>query len=131
MLDLILALLSGAVGGLLIALTPRAHSRLRNIVALMFSVAGTVFSWRVAGAVLAGRTIRITGEMAGLAWSLCPDPLGAVFGLIVSTLWLFAAVYPLVYGGEHKHRTYYTYFLLALSVTLGVAFPQPASVFVL
>ncbi|MGI6131834.1 MAG: proton-conducting transporter membrane subunit [Bacillota bacterium] len=123
MLDLILALLSGAVGGLLIALTPRAHSRLRNIVALVFSVAGTVFSWRVVGAVLAGRTIRITGEMAGLAWSLCPDPLGAVFGLIVSTLWLFAAVYSFGYmAGEHKHRTYYTYFLLALSVTLGVAF---------
>lgn len=123
MLDLILALLSPSVGGLLIALTPRAHSRLRNTVALMFSAAGTVFSWRVAGAVLAGQTIRITGDMAGLAWSLCPDPLGAVFGLIVSTLWLFAAVYSFGYmASEQKHRTYYTYFLLALSVTLGVAF---------
>ena len=123
MSDVVLALLSGAVGGLVIALMPRASSRLRNIVAMLFCVAGTVFSWRVAGAVLEGRTIRIAGEMAGLAWSLHPDPLGAVFGLIVSTLWLFAAVYSFGYmAGEKRQRTYYTYFLLAFSVTLGVAF---------
>ncbi len=123
MTDLALALLSGAVGGILIGLTPRAGNRLRNIVALVFSAASTVFSWRVAGAVFAGRTIRISGEIAGLAWSLQPDPLGAVFGLIVSTLWLFAGVYSFGYmAGEHKQRTYYTYFLLAFSVTLGVAF---------
>ena len=123
MTDLALALLSGAVGGILIGLTPRAGNRLRNIVALVFSAASTVFSWRVAGAVFAGRTIGISGEIAGLAWSLQPDPLGAVFGLIVSTLWLFAGVYSFGYmAGEHKQRTYYTYFLLAFSVTLGVAF---------
>ncbi|MDD4792762.1 MAG: proton-conducting transporter membrane subunit [Firmicutes bacterium] len=123
MTDLVLALLSGAVGGILIGLMPRAGNRLRNIVALVFSAAGTIFSWRVAGAVFAGHTIRISGEIAGLAWSLQPDPLGAIFGLIVSTLWLFAGVYSFGYmAGEHKQRTYYTYFLLAFSVTLGVAF---------
>lgn len=124
MLDLILALLSGTVGGLLVALMPQASSRLRNVVALMFCAAGTVFSWRVAGAVLSGQAIRkIAAETAGLAWSLYPDPLGAVFGLIVSTLWLFAAVYSFGYmAGEHKQKTYYAYFLLASSVTLGVAF---------
>ena len=122
MSDLVLALLSGVVGGLVIALMPRASSRLRNIVAMLFCAVGTVFSWRVAGAVLGGRTIRIAGEMAGLAWSLHPDPLGAVFGLIVSTLWLLRGLLFGYMAGEKRQRTYYTYFLLAFSVTLGVAF---------
>ena len=123
MMDLVLALLSGAVGGLLVALMPRASSRLRNTITLTFSVMGMIFSWRVAGAVLAGQTVRIAGEIAGLAWSIHPDPLGAVFGVIVSTLWLFAAIYSFGYMADaQKQRTYYTYFLLAFSVTLGVAF---------
>jgi hypothetical protein len=70
MIDLVLALLSGAVGGLIIAFMPRCGSRLRNVVALSSSAAGAIFSWRVAGAVLAGRTIRIAGTNGGLAWSL-------------------------------------------------------------
>ena len=123
MIDLVLALLSGAVGGLIIAFMPQCGSRLRNVVALSSSAAGAIFSWRVAGAVLAGRTIRIAGTNGGLAWSLHPDPLGVVFALIASTLWLFAAVYSFGYmAGEERQRTYYTYFLLALSVTIGVAF---------
>ncbi|NLB74250.1 MAG: monovalent cation/H+ antiporter subunit D family protein [Firmicutes bacterium] len=123
MIDLVLALLSGAVGGLLIALMPRCGSRLRNVVALSSSAVGTFFSWRVAGAVLAGRTIRIAGTTGGLVWSLYPDPLGVVFGLIASTLWLFAAVYSFGYmAGEERQQAYYTYFLFAFSVTLGVAF---------
>jgi multicomponent Na+:H+ antiporter subunit D len=123
MIDLVLALLSGAVGGLLIAFMPRCGSRLRNVVALSSSAAGLIFSWRVAGAVLAGRTIRIAGTNGGLAWSLHPDPLGAVFGLIVSALWLFAAVYSFGYmAREERQSVYYTYFLFAFSATLGVAF---------
>ncbi len=123
MIDLIVALLSGAAGGLLIACTPRVGNRGHNIITLVFSTAGALFSWRVAGAVFAGQTIRISWEIAGLTWSLHPDPLGAVFGLIVSTLWLFAAVYSLGYmAGKQRQRTYYTFFLLAFSVTLGVAF---------
>ena len=123
MFDLILALTSGVVGGLIVAVMSRASNRLRNFVVLVFSVAGMVFSWRVAHRVFVGESVRIAGEFGGLAWSLEPDPLGAIFGLIVSTLWLFAAVYSFGYMSEkHKQRTYYTFFLISLSVTLGVAF---------
>jgi multicomponent Na+:H+ antiporter subunit D len=123
MLNLILALSSGVVGGLIVAVMPQTGRRLRNLVVLVFSVSGVVFSWRVAQMVFAGESIRIAGEFGGLAWSLAPDPLGAVFGLIASTLWLFAAVYSFGYmAGKHKQRTYYTFLLMSLSVTLGVAF---------
>ena len=123
MLNLTLALSSGVVGGLIVAVMPRANSRLRNLAVLFFTASGMVFSWRVAQMVFAGESVRIAGEFGGLAWSLAPDPLGAVFGLIASTLWLFAAVYSFGYmSGKHKQRTYYTFLLMSLSVTLGVAF---------
>jgi formate hydrogenlyase subunit 3/multisubunit Na+/H+ antiporter MnhD subunit len=123
MINLILALSSGVVGGLIVAMMPQVSSRLRNFAVLIFSATGMVFSWRVAQMVFAGESIRISGELGGLAWSLAPDPLGAIFGLIASTLWLFAAVYSFGYmEGKHKQRTYYVFFLMSLSVTLGVAF---------
>ena len=123
MIELVLALLSGVAGGIIIALMPRASRRLRNIIALTFVVLGAVFAWRVAGMALNGQVVGISWEIGGLPWGLQPDPLGAVFGLIASTLWLFATVYSFGYmAEEHKQRTYYTFLLLAFSVTLGVAF---------
>ena len=123
MYNLILALLSGVVGGLIVAAIPKDSSRLRKLIVLVFSVSSMIFSWRVAQIVFSGESIQIAGKFGGVAWSLAPDPLGAVFGLIVSTLWNFAIVYSFGYmEGKHNQRTYYTFLLLALSVTLGVAF---------
>ncbi len=123
MLALVLALLSGVVGGLLVAMLPQARTRLRNLVVLFFSTSGLIFSWRVGLMVLAGEQVRIAGALGGLAFSLDPDPLGAVFGLIAATLWLFATVYSFGYmARKGNQRTYYTFFLLSFSVTQGVAF---------
>ena len=123
MINLVLALFSGVVGGLIVAAMPGVKNRIRNLVVLLFSISGMVFSWRVALLVFAGKSVRIAGEFAGFSWSLGPDPLGAVFGLIVSSLWLFASIYSFGYmEGKHKQHTYYTFLLLAFSVTLGVAF---------
>jgi multicomponent Na+:H+ antiporter subunit D len=123
MLVLVLALLSGLVGGLLVAMLPAARSRLRNLVVLFFSAVGLLFSWRVGLMVFAGERVRIAGVFGGLTFCIDPDPLGAVFGLIAATLWLFAAVYSFGYmAGKPKQRTYYTFLLIAFSVTLGVAF---------
>jgi multicomponent Na+:H+ antiporter subunit D len=123
MLALVLALLSGVVGGLLVAMLPAARSRLRNLVVLFFSAVGLLSSWRVGLMVFAGERVRIAGVFGGLTFCIDPDPLGAVFGLIAATLWLFAAVYSFGYmAGKPKQRTYYTFLLIAFSVTLGVAF---------
>ncbi len=123
MIDLVLALLSGAAGGVVIALMPRAGRRLRNTVVLAFAALGAVFAWRAAVKALNGHAVGVDFGIGGLPLSLQLDPLGAVFGIIASTLWLFAAVYSFGYmAAEHKQRTYYTYLLLAFSVTLGVAF---------
>ena len=123
MINLVLALLSGIVGGLIVAATPRVKSRIRNLIVLVFSILGAFFTWRAALLVFAGESVGIAGEFAGFLWSIDPDPLGAVFGLIASSLWVFAAVYSFGYmEGKKRQSTYYSFLLLALSTTLGVAF---------
>ncbi|HZJ84405.1 MAG TPA: proton-conducting transporter membrane subunit [Syntrophomonadaceae bacterium] len=123
MLELILALLSGVAGGLTVAAMRQIKNWLRNLIVLIFSALGAFFSWRVALLVFAGENVTIAGQFAGLSWSLGPDPLGVVFALIVSNLWLFAALYSFGYmSGKQNQRTYYTFFLFSLSATLGVAF---------
>ncbi len=123
MLSLILALSCGMAGGLIVAVIPQTRSRLRNLVVLIFTTAGMIFTWRVALRVFAGENVAIAGRIGELPWSINPDPLGAVFGLIAATLWLFAAVYSFGYMAEkHEQRTYYAFLLISFSVTLGVAF---------
>ncbi len=123
MFNLVLALLSGVVGGLVVAMMPQVKDRIRNVIVLLFAILGLVFSWRVGLLVFAGEKIGIAGEFAGFTWRIQPDPLGAVFGLIASSLWLFAIVYSFGYmEGKDKQCTYYTFLLLAFSITLGVAF---------
>lgn len=122
MINLVLALLSGLVGGLIVASMPRVKNRIRNYIVLFFSVLGAFFTWRTALSVFAGESVRIAGEFASFSWSLDPDPLGIVFALIASSLWIFAAIYSFGYmEGKDKQSTYYAFLLLSLSATMGVA----------
>lgn len=122
-LILILTLLSGLIGGLIVIIIPRIYKQLRNFIVLIITVLGMVFTWLIAKTVFSGGYAKISGKLGGLVWNFSPDPLGTIFGLIVSTLWLFTAIYSFGYmAGKHKQHTYYTFFLLSLSATLGVAF---------
>lgn len=123
MINLVFVLFSGVVGALTVAVMPQVRNRIRNLVVLFFTILGTLFTWRIALSVFAGKSVTIAGELAGFSWRFGPDPLGAVFGLIASNLWIFASIYSFGYmEGKHKQRTYYVFLLLAFSVTLGVAF---------
>lgn len=123
MSSLLMAVSSGLVGGLLLAFLPGENKRVHNFIVLISSLIAMFFSWRLAMILLAGRSIGIDVELGRLALTLKPDPLGAVFGLIVSTHWLFIAIYSFVYMAEKDRlRTFYIFFLFALSITLGVAF---------
>lgn len=122
MLNLFLALFSGIAGGLTLASMPRIKNRTRNLIVLFFTLSGAFFTWRTAWSVFAGESVRIAGEFAGFSWSLDPDPLGVIFALIASSLWIFAAVYSFGYmEGKDKQSTYYTFLLFSLSATMGVA----------
>lgn len=121
--QLIFALSSGAAGGIMVAALPSKNSRLRNIITLLSSALSVVFSWSVALDVFAGKSICISGSLGGLKFTLAPDSLGAVFSLIISTLWFFTAIYSMGYmANKQRQNTYYSFFLLSLSVALGVAY---------
>ncbi|MCK9479249.1 MAG: monovalent cation/H+ antiporter subunit D family protein [Firmicutes bacterium] len=121
--SLIFAISGGIVGGVVVALIPEAKSRFRNIAVFIFALVSAIFSWLTALNIFSGKSVQISKTLWGLNWVLNPDPLGAVFGLIASTLWIFAAVYSFGYMAKKQNlRTYYTFFLISLSMTLGVAF---------
>lgn len=123
MVNLVLALFSGIFGAIIILAMPKLREKTRNILVLIFALFGTFFTWRVGLLVFAGKSVKIAGKLAGLSWSINPDPLGAVFGLIASSLWIFAIIYSFGYmEDKSRQSTYYTFLLLAFSVTIGVAF---------
>jgi len=123
MFYLVLAISSGIIGGLLVAAIPKDKNRMRKYIVLIFSALGAFFCWRVAAFVFSGESVELSIELGSLNLYIKPDPLGAVFGLIASTLWLFTSVYSFGYmAGKHKQRTFYAFFLLSLGMTVGVAF---------
>jgi len=77
--------------------------------------------------VLEGKVIECTlVEVApGLSIAFKVDPLGMLFALVSSTLWIATSVYSIGYMRglkEHGQTRYFSYFALALSATIGVAF---------
>ncbi len=123
MLNLVLALSSGAIGSLILAFLPRLSDRLRKYIVILSCTSGIIFSWIVAQTVFSGAGVQMTGGFGGFIFKIAPDELGVVFSLIVSTLWLFAGVYSFGYMADKGNlRTYYSFFLLSLSVSMGVAY---------
>jgi len=63
--------------------------------------------------------------LPGLALAFEVEPLGLLFALIASTLWIATSVYSIGYmrGNKELHQTrYYMFFALALAATMGIAF---------
>jgi multicomponent Na+:H+ antiporter subunit D len=69
--------------------------------------------------------IGLFSVVPGLQIAFKVEPLGMMFGLIASGLWIINSIYSIGYmrGNQEKHQTrFYMYFALALSATMGVAF---------
>ncbi len=69
--------------------------------------------------------LRLVEVMPGVSLALEVEPLGLLFALIASGLWIVTSVYSIGYmrGNHESHQTrYYICFAIALSATMGVAF---------
>jgi multicomponent Na+:H+ antiporter subunit D len=121
----IIAVLVPIIGAVIIRFLDEENSRVRHIVAL--ASVGIVFV-SVASmlpAVLAETAIefRLFNLLAGMGIYFRVDSLGMVFGLVSSTLWVFATVYSIGYmSHEHEQRNYFVFFVLSCSAAMGVAF---------
>jgi len=124
-MSLALCLLIPAAGALLIAACDRRPD-LREAATLATSVALFLVVLSLSGGVLQGeRPALLLGEiLPGLALGFRLEPLGMLFALVASGLWIVNSVYSIGYmrGNEEAHQTrFYVCFALALAATMGVA----------
>lgn len=69
--------------------------------------------------------VEIIEPMGGLTLALRVEPLGLLFALVCSFLWIITSIYSVGYMRAHheQHQTrFYSYFALAIAATMGVAF---------
>lgn len=102
------------------------HPNLREAITLVSSVALLIVAWPMALGVLDGSlpSLFLAEPINGVKLMLNTEPLGAVFVLVASTLWVVSSLYSIGYmrGNNESHQTrFYACFALAISTTMGVA----------
>jgi multicomponent Na+:H+ antiporter subunit D len=120
------ALLVPVVGAAGIALCHRSPN-LREGVTLMTAALLLLCVLSLLPGVLAGAqpALSLIEVIPGLAIAFRLEPLGMLFALIASGLWIVNSVYSIGYmrgNAEHKQTRFYVCFALALAATMGIAF---------
>jgi multicomponent Na+:H+ antiporter subunit D len=122
---LVIALALPVLGALLIAATGK-WPNLREAVtlstaALLFLVVLSIYSSLEAGAQPA---ITVAKTLPGLSIALAVEPLGMIFALVASFLWIVTSLYAIGYmrGHGELHQTrFYICFAIAIASTMGIA----------
>jgi multicomponent Na+:H+ antiporter subunit D len=111
------------------AVTPLFAKRpnLRETVTLVFGVALFAVNLSLASHVLAGERPRLdlVSVMPGLDLAFQIEPLGMLFGLVASGLWIVTTFYSIGYmrgHGEVNQTRYYACFAIAIAAAMGVAY---------
>lgn len=123
---MLLAVAVPLAGALLIAVS-HGRPNQREAVTLVTAVVMFGFVASLVPEVLAG------GRPATQPWMMLPrlnlqlalEPLGMLFALVASFLWIVNSIYSIGYmrGNEEPRQTsFYVFFAIALSATLGIAF---------
>jgi multicomponent Na+:H+ antiporter subunit D len=125
---LIAALLAPFAGALLIPLF-RNHPNPREGVTLVTAGVLFVSVLGLLGPVLAGARPEAGGThvLPGVAFAFKVEPLGMLFALIASSLWIVNSIYSIGYmraNKEPRQTSYYVCFAIALGSTMGVAFAE-------
>lgn len=112
-------------GALLIALSDR-YPNVREAITLMTAVALFVCMASLTTYVLGGARPRLEliSILPGLSIEFVLEPLGALFAVVASLLWIINSIYSIGYmrSNRESHQTrFYVYFAVALASTMGVA----------
>jgi multicomponent Na+:H+ antiporter subunit D len=91
---------------------------------VLFIVVASILPSVVAG----GRpSVELFDIMPGLALGFAIEPLGMIFALVASGLWVLTSIYGIGYmrGAQEKHQTrFFACFSIAIFAALGVAFAE-------
>jgi multicomponent Na+:H+ antiporter subunit D len=118
------AVLCPLLGALLLAAIPERSDKSRNWLAVAVTVFTAAIIIALFARVLQGQTpdAQLFSLMSGLVLHLRLDPLAATFAALASVLWIFATVYSTAYmAHEHNRRRYFTFYILSLGATMGIA----------
>ncbi len=125
-LALVLTIAAPVGGALLIGLLDR-HPNWRECTTL--ATAGALFllvASQVSSVMAGDRPSTVLAEpLPGLPLALTLEPLGLLFSLVASFLWIVTSIYSIGYmrGHGESHQTrFYVFFALSLSSAMGVAF---------
>ncbi len=120
------AILVPAIGAVLIGLTGR-YPNLREAVTLissvsLFVIVARLYSSLNAGAVLEMELVEV---VPGLSLAFAIEPLGILFALVASFLWIVTSMYSIGYMRAHHEQNqtrFYVCFALALASVMGLTF---------
>ncbi len=112
-------------GALLSSLIPEGKDRIRNpfvvFISLISALAMIVVLYNFYH--FGGWELLIHQIAPGLEIKLRIEPFAALFGGTAAILWFFAVLYSTGYmAHEHNRRRYFIFYLLSLSMTMGIAF---------
>ena len=119
------AIVCPLIGALLLALIPEENDNVRNPLAVLTTLitASLVVTLFVRALSSSVPTAHLVTLMQGLDISFRVDPLAATFSTLASVLWVFAALYSTGYmSHEHNRRRYFSFYILSLAATMGIAF---------
>jgi multicomponent Na+:H+ antiporter subunit D len=102
---------------------------LREAVTLVAAVLLCLTAVGLLGPVLDGARPQWSGVevLPDIAFAFRVEPLGMLFALVASSLWIVNSIYSIGYMRAHnepRQTTYYVCFAIALASTMGVAFAQ-------
>lgn len=115
------------VGAVLIALSGRINDNLRETVTLFTATLLAVCIWSIAPDVLQGERPEklLLNWLPGISISFKLEPLGMMFALLASSLWIVNSIYSIGYmrGNKEQNQTrFYTFFALSITAVMGIAF---------
>ena len=124
----LLALLVPFLGALMIPLFA-ARPNLREAVTLVTASLLCLIVFTLLGPVLAGGRpeAHIVEVAPGLELSFKVEPLGMLFALVASSLWIVNSIYSIGYmraNKEQRQTVFYVCFAIALGSTIGIAFAK-------
>ena len=121
-----LALAVPAVGAVLIAVFGR-WPNVREAITLTTALILLIVVVSLVPPVMAGErpSVSLLTMLPGLSIQLTLEPLGMLFALIASSLWIVNSIYSIGYmrGNNEKNQTrFYVFFAIALACAMGIAF---------
>ena len=115
------------LGGMLLVLLCGRMPNLREAMSLATGVALLYTVSVIASHTFDGESLRwiLAEPFAGFQIAFSAEPLGAVFALLASFLWIVTTVYAIGYMRGHKEQNqtrFYAFFAISISGVMGVAF---------